>query len=153
MNNQGILSPSNSRSWVIIFVILMGLMLTTVTINAQSINGKVAFNDDEVNDYVVKYFKVKKVNNKLYFKFLVLENRSNANYTLESSANGTDFSAVKLKQGFKSPNGVPLLYCYSVDLNNLNDTTYRIRRDSPDGINYSSIIEMDNSPNLSAQNY
>ena len=83
----------------------------------------------------------------------MIENNFETNYTLESSSNGTDFFAVQLKEGYKSPSGVPLLYCYSVNLNDLDDKTYRIRRDSPYGINYSYVIEMSNSvnPNLSAQ--
>ncbi len=154
MNNQEKLSSTSDKHWIIVFVVLIGLMFVTVSVNAQAVNGKVVFNGDETNDYVMKSFKVKEVNNKLYFKFLVLENRLNTTYTLESSSNGDDFYAVQLKDGFKSPNGTPLLYCYAVDLNKLNDKVYRIRRDSPDGVNYSSLIERDNviNPSLSAQN-
>ena len=151
MSNQKTLSPANSLSWVIVFIILMGLMLATLTINAQSIVKKTTFSSEITDDYIIKYFKVKEISNKLYFKFLVLENRENTNYTLESSSNGAEFYAVQLKQGFKSPSGAPLLYCYTVDLNQLNNKSYRIRRDSPEGIEYSPTIEIDNSPNLSAQ--
>ena len=153
-NQDNILNPSSSKNWIIVFSILIGLMLATVSINAQSITSKVAFNDNETVDHLIKYFNVKEVNNTLYFNYLVVENRVHTAYTLESSSNGTDFYTVQLKEGFKSPSGVPLLYCYSVDLNVLNDRTYRIRRDSPDGINYSTVINRDVfvNPTLSAQN-
>ena len=145
------LDPSKSINWIIIFFILFGLMLTTITVKAQAIEKKVTFTPDITDNHIVKYFKVKEVSNKLYFKYLVLENEYNTSYTLESSSNGNEFYAVQLKEGFKSPKGVPLLYCYSVDLNQLNDKSFRIRRDSPDGVEYSSVIETGNSQNLSAQ--
>ena len=153
MEHQEILTSSSSKNWIIVFAILTGLLLTTVTVSAQSIEEKNNFGPEITSDFIVKSFKVKEVNNKLYFKFLILENNIDADYTLESSSNGTDFYAVQLKEGFKSPNGVPLLYCYSVDLNQLNDNTYRIRRDSSNGINYSTVIVRNNvmNTNLSAQ--
>lgn len=154
MNDQELFSPANSRSWVIIFTILLGLMLASLTINAQSLNQKIAFTPEITDDYIVKEFTAKVANNKIYFRFLLVDNRYNTNYTLESSSNGTDFYAVKLKEGFKSPNGVPLLYCYSIDLHEFSDNTYRIKIDSDDGDEYSSIIEFNKIHNiaLTAQN-
>ena len=151
MYNQERTSPA---SWLIVIIVLVGLLFGATSINAQVLNEKNVFSPETTSDYLVKDFKVKEASNKLYFKFLIVENRLDTKYTLESSSNGTDFYAVELKEGFKSPNEVPLLYCYSVDLNQVNDNTYRIRRDSPDGTSYSSAIERASTINasLSAQN-
>jgi hypothetical protein len=146
--NKELFTPSSTTSWVLIFLILFGLMLTSLTINAQSINKKVAFAPEITEAYIIKEFTAKVVNNKIYFRFLLIDNRENTNYTLESSSNGTDFYAVKLKEGFKSPNGIPLLYCYSLDLHEFSDNTYRIRMDSDDGGEYSSALEFNSIDNL-----
>jgi len=151
MNKRKVLSfPSNKFS-LITYSFFIGLMFTSMAFNAQAINEKMTFEDDNIADHVIKYFKAKKINNKLYFKFLVLENRFHTTYALESSENGTDFYNVQKKEGFKSPIGTPLLYCYSIDLTRLSKNKYRIKRTSEDGINYSSIIEMNNpiNPELS----
>ena len=154
MNHTEIISSESSKSWLIVFVLLIGLLLGSLKMNAQSLSKRTVFNEQITSDYIINDFKVKEINNKLYFKFLVLENQYNTTYTLESSTNGKDFYAVQLKEGFKSPNGTPLLYCYTVDLNQLNDKSYRIRRDSDDGKEYSTVINLNNvvSPSLSAQN-
>ena len=144
MNNKDIFTPASSKNWIIVFSVLFLLMITSLSINAQIVVKKITFKPDATDDYVIKSFTATEVNNKVYFKFLVLENRYNTNYILESSSNGTDFYAVQLKEGFKSPNETPLLYCYSIDLNNLNDKTYRIRRDSSDGVNYTASLEIEN---------
>ena len=138
---------------ILIIVPLFALILCATSISAQIVEDKIGFDQERINDFTVKYFKVKEVNNTLYFKFLVLEYRANTAYVLESSSNGVDFDSVKMKQGYKSPNNVPLLYCYSVHLNNLAANTYRIKRISPDGNDYSEEIHMNSLTiqNLSAQ--
>lgn len=140
-NNKSNLSVSGT-SWVLIFTILLGLLIISSNIHAQAISKKIAFTPELTDNYVVKEFSMKEVNNKLYFRFLILENNQDVNYTLESSLNGTDFYPVQLKQGFQSPTGVPLLYCFVVDLNVLNDNVYRIKRTSPEGEEFSSFIEV-----------
>ncbi len=143
-----ILSSNLSTSWLLIFVILLGLMLTSLNINAQSISEKVSFNSENTNNFIVKEFTAKVVDNKIYFRFLIVENMENTNYILESSTNDSDFFPVIEKEGFKSPNRIPLLYCYSLDLHDYSDNVYRIKRITPDGISYSSNIEFNAIENL-----
>jgi hypothetical protein len=147
------LTATSSNQWLITFVFLFIMMFISVSINAQSLIQKEIFNAKYEKDYEIKKFEVKEVNNKLYFKYIVLENQSNTLYTLESSINGVDFYAVQLKEGSKSPKDIPLLHCYSVNLDDLNDNEYRIRRDSPDGVEYSTILDVSNTNQhfLSAQ--
>ena len=106
------------------------------------------FNSETINDCTIKEFTAKIVDNKIYFRFLIIDILENTNYTLESSSNGTDFYTIKLKEGFKSPNGIPLLYCYSIDLHSFSDNSYRIRIDSDNREEYSSIIEFNTIDNL-----
>jgi penicillin-binding protein-related factor A (putative recombinase) len=148
MKNKKVSSFTSNKFSLITYTLTIGFLFITLAFNAQSINEKITFQDDEIASHVIKYFKAKKINNKLYFKFLVLENKLQTAYTLESSTNGTDFYNVQKKEGFKSPSGTPLLYCYSIDLTNLSTNKYRIKRTSEDGINYSSIIEMNHPINL-----
>jgi len=149
MKNKELLSATSSTSWLLVFTLLFGLLLTSLTINAQSINQKETFNSAVINDCTIKEFTAKVVNNKIYFRFLVVENRDNTNYTLEASTNGDDYSPILQKEGFKSPNGTPLLYCYSLDLHDFSDNTYRIRRVTPDGVSFSNSIEFNDIDNLS----
>jgi len=153
MNNKTHLPASSDSNWIIIFTILFFLLILSISTNAQSMSKKTTFTSEITSDYIVKEFSAKEINNAIYFKFLVLENREDVNYTLESSSNGVDFYPVKLKEGFKSPNNYPLLYCYSIDLTILSDKTFRIKMDSKESINYSSVIELKNmiDQNLSAQ--
>ena len=121
-------------------LVLFSLITLTVTsINAQSINEKHIFNISPSPDYLIEYFKAIELNKILYFKFLIRENNDNIAYVLESSVNGAEFKSTQIKEGFKSPHGVPLLYCYSEKLT--DNTTYRIKRISYGGdIDYSCPI-------------
>ena len=148
MNDKKILSATSSTNWVLIFTVLLGLLLTSLTINAQSITQKATFNSETIDGCSIKEFTAKVVNNKIYFKFLIVENRDNTNYTLEASANGEDFYPVLEKEGFKSPNGIPLLYCYSLDLHDFSDDVYRIKRVTPEGDSFSNSIEFNAIDNL-----
>ena len=77
----------------------------------------------------------------MYFNFLIVENNDNIGYVLESSVNDSKFKSIQIKEGFKSPDGKPLLYCYSEKLTINENTSYRIKRISSDGnINYSCPI-------------
>lgn len=123
-------------------VLLFLITLAVTTINAQSINKE----NSTSPDYFIEYFKVTELNNVLYFNFLIIENNNNIGYVLESSVNESEFQSIQIKQGVKSPNRVPLLYCYSEKLMNNENTTYRIKRISADGnINYSFPITINNS--------
>ncbi len=149
MKNKELLVATSSTSWLLVFTLLFGLLLTSLTINAQSINQKETFNSAAIDDCTIKEFTAKVVGNKIYFKFLIVENLEQTNYTLEASTSGDDYSPILQKEGFKSPNGVPLLYCYSLDLHENSDKIYRIRRVSPEGDNFSATIEFNAIENLS----
>ena len=134
-------------------IITSVLIVFTFSINAQSLTQKSDFREIEKPAYNIEYFKVKEVNDKLYFKFLIIENEQNIVYTLESSTDGANFSGVTKKDGFLSPNGIPLLYCYSADQNTISTESYRIKRSSAEGVQYSSTLFIDRAEmsNLSAQ--
>ena len=124
---------------ITVFTIFTLFTSTLTANNEQSINTKSTTSVNNSVDCTVEYFKVMELNKKLYFKFLVVENKDNIAYVLESSENGNEYNAIQIKEGFKSPNQVPLLYCYSEKL--INNTSYRIKRVSSDGvINYSGSI-------------
>ena len=118
------------------------ITLTITTINAQSINKK----NSPSKDYFIEYFKAIELNKELYFKFLIQENNNNIAYVLELSVNGNEFKSIKIKEGFKSPNRTPLLYCFSEKITDNENSTYRIKRISNDGdIDYSCPIIINNN--------
>jgi len=119
-------------------VILFFLILFFPKTKAESINPADTFSNNLSIDYVIEYFKVINVDNNLYFKFLITEHQENAAYILESSKNGLDFDAVQIKEGSKSPNGMPLLYCYTENLRDNDNIAYRIKRVSISGIGISN---------------
>jgi hypothetical protein len=132
-----------NKSYIInrLTVLLISILITsTLSANTgQSIKTKSTTNLNNSISSAIEYFKVMEINKKLYFKFLIVENKDNVAYVLESSENGTDYSSIQIKEGFKSPNKTPLLYCYSEKL--IDNTSYRIKRVSFDGlINYSGSI-------------
>jgi len=101
---------------------------------------------EELSSYDVKSFTVQEVNNKAYFKFLIVEGDDNTSYTLETSMNGIDFSPINIKEGFKSPNNTPLLYCFTVNKeNNTNGSYYRIKRTSILDEVYSNVVSVEDS--------
>ncbi|MGB0882666.1 MAG: hypothetical protein ACPGSO_06900 [Vicingaceae bacterium] len=104
----------------LILIITMSSM-----VNAQQVSQQMDFSSTICFD--IEYFKVMKVDNQLYFKFLVIEEEDNSTYVLESSTNGKDFTPCQLKDGFKSPNKTALLYCFSEPVKKTN-TQYRINR-------------------------
>ena len=130
-------------------VILLLLLLVFPKAKAELIIRTYARNNSPSRDYVIEYFKVIDVDNKLYFKFLIIEHQENAAYILESSFNGLDFNAVQIKEGSKSPNGIPLLYCYTEKLKDNENISYRIKRVSLSGIDISNscTLEMTNLHN------
>jgi hypothetical protein len=149
MKNKASITQSTIHfKWILIFPFLFVLLFVSSNIKAQLVNEKMDFNSVTTNDYVVKEFTVKEVNDKLYFRFLVVESETNISYTLESSSNGKDFYPVNLKEGFKSPNNVPLLYCYSTNADKLYKQIYRIKRESIDGDSYSSLLKINDIENL-----
>jgi len=132
---------------VLLMFTLFTLLLGPIYTKAQTLRQQAEFAPivETTVDYDVKEFTCKKVNNNLYFKFLVLENKHNISYILESSSDGKTFEPIQRKEGFKSPNQHPLLYSYKIDLNKSpTETAYRIRRISPDGNEYSAILEIKN---------
>jgi hypothetical protein len=142
------------RKRILIIIPLFIFSLFTLNVQAQIIQENFDFNEDVKSTYNIEYFTFAEANNTLYFKFLILENSDNAAYTLEYSENGVDFEFIQTKEGFKSPNNTPLLYCYSVNLSSLNAKSYRVKRTSTNEANeYSSIIYRSNNiqPSLSAQ--
>ena len=123
---------------------LFALTLTLATASAQKIDNTNMFSSNQVIDYNIEYFKVMEVDKKLYFKFLITEEKENTAYVLESSTNGQAFTFCQIKEGYKSPNNTPLLYCFSEKLNKNNATVYRVKRVSFDGtIGYSCGLMLD----------
>lgn len=108
------------------------------------------FTEKPSEEFVIKQFTAVQHQDKIYFKFLIVENRVNVNYVLESSTNGVDFVEVQKKEGFKSPNEIPLLYCYTIDEIDKKVKAYRIRLESINTIEYSSrvIVEKKNISEL-----
>ncbi|MBI2281245.1 MAG: hypothetical protein HYU68_11225, partial [Bacteroidetes bacterium] len=85
------------------------LLIISFNINAQSLIEKVNFSDDYTKNYEIQEFSCTQVESKSYFKFIISENRDDIKYILESSENGISFFVEKEKEGFKSPNGTPLM--------------------------------------------
>jgi len=134
------------------------LTIASATISAQQVSNSNTLSNNHIIDYNIEYFKVIEIGSNLYFKFLIKENKENTAYVLESSINENPFTACQIREGFKSPKNVPLLYCFSEKQNKNIATIYRIKRISFDGtIAYSEALTLDkNSPpgkwNLSRNN-
>lgn len=134
-------------------------LLISFNINAQSIIEKVDFSDNYSKNYVITEFSCSQVESKVYFKFIISENRDDIKYVLESSGNGIAFVVEKEKDGFKSPNGLALMYCFSVDTkNNLDTRFFRIKIMNGENYDYSPTIKLiensskQNNPLLSIRN-
>lgn len=123
---------------IIASIIAILLLFATNKLRAQSVTNKVTF--ETTTEYVVKQFTAKHVQNKFYFKFLILENREDADYVLESSIDGINFSEVATKEGVKSPNNQPLLYCYIVDSKTISHRIFRVKMISNEEFTYSSLL-------------
>jgi hypothetical protein len=121
------------RKETIAAAILFALTITLATASAQQVDNTNMFSNSLVVDYDIEYFKVMEVENKLFFKFLITEEKENTAYILESSTNGETFKSCQIKEGYKSPNNIPLLYCFAEQLNGNDITIYRIKRVSFDG--------------------
>lgn len=124
---------------IIASIIAILLLFATNKLRAQSVATKVTF--EAAPEYVVKQFTAKHIQNKFYFKFLIQENREDANYVLESSIDGINFSEVATKEGVKSPNKQPLLYCYIVDETTISDRIFRVRIISNEEVTYSNWLD------------
>jgi len=140
----------NKNCITIISFILIILWSSNIRLGAQSISNKVDFTEKPSEEFVIKQFTAVQHQDKIYFKFLIVENRVNVNYVLETSTNGVDFVEVQKKEGFKSPNEIPLLYCYTIDEIDKKVKSYRIRLESINTIEYSSrvIVEKKNISEL-----
>ncbi len=129
------------KNIVLLFVFLISLLLISTYANGQPLMKESPFIAKSKKAFTIKEFTVREINKTAYFRFLIIENRTDIKYTLEGSANGKDFKMIKEKEGYPSPNNQPLLYCYK--LNTLNNLTqhYRIKIESKKGIEYSNIIK------------
>ncbi len=135
----------NSQLTKSISLFLMLSVFTIVNIYGQFAQEDYSLSvEKETNLYNVKSFTVKEINNTAYFKFLIVENDDNAVYVLESSINGVDFIPVNLKEGFKSPNNTPLLYCFSINKeSNVKGNYYRVKRKSLTEEVFSDILSVE----------
>ena len=124
---------------IIASIIATLLLFATNKLRAQSVATKVTF--EAAPEYVVKEFTAKHVQNKFYFKFLIQENREDADYVLESSIDGINFREVAIKEGVKSPNNQSLLYCYIVDGTTIRDRIFRVRITSNKEVTYSKWLD------------
>lgn len=143
-------TPQKQNSnWKLIPALFIGLLFITLNANSQAIAEKVGFSGEEIsNTFDINEFSATQGGSKIYFRFLIKEDRDNVNYVLESSLDGIDYNTIQLKEGFKSPYGQPLLYCYSLESNTTTDSKYRIRMSTPEGDSFSDIIEHNPVVNL-----
>ena len=124
-------------------ILFIFFLMISFNINAQSIIEKVDFSDNYSKNYDIKEFSCTQVESKAYFKFIISENRDDIKYVLESSENGIAFFVEKKKDGFKSPNGIALMYCFSVDTrNNLDTRFFRIKIMNGENYDYSPTIKL-----------
>tara|TARA_B100000809_G_scaffold260154_1_gene306549 strand:+ start:3703 stop:4239 length:537 start_codon:yes stop_codon:yes gene_type:complete len=123
--------------------------LTITLASAQQVDNTNVFINSNVVDYNIEYFKVMEVDNELFFKFLITEDTENTAYVLESSTNGETFKPLQIKEGYKSPNNVPLLHCFSEQVNEEEAIIYRVKRVSFNGaFTYSCGLMLDtDNPN------
>ena len=135
------------RKETIAAVILFAITITLAS--AQQVDNTNMFSNNQVADYNIEYFKVMEVDNELFFKFLITEDTENTAYVLESSTNGETFKPLQIKEGYKSPNNVPLLHCFSEQVNEEEAIIYRIKRVSFNGAStYSCGLMLDtDNPN------
>ena len=124
---------------IIASIIAILLLFATNKLRAQSVINKVSF--EATPEYVVKQFTAKHIQNKFYFKFLIQDNREEIKYVLESSKDGVNFSEVAIKEGVKSPNNQPLLYCYIVNGEVVRDRFFRVKIISNEEVNYSNLLD------------
>lgn len=124
---------------IIASIIAILLLFATNKLRAQSVATKVTF--EVVPEYVVKQFTAKHIQSKFYFKFLIQDNREEIKYVLESSKDGVNFSEVAIKEGVKSPNNQPLLYCYIVNSEVVSDRFFRVKIISNEEFTYSSLLD------------
>lgn len=121
-----------------------------INLERQTVTNKVTF--EATPEYVVKQFTAKHIQNKFYFKFLIQENREDADYVLESSIDGINFNEVATKEGVKSPNNQPLLYCYIVDDTTISDRIFRVRITSNEEVTYSNLLDFSFTTNRALVN-
>ncbi len=124
---------------IIASIIAILLLFATNKLRAQSVTNKVTF--EAAPEYVVKQFTAKHIQSKFYFKFLIQDNREEIKYVLESSKDGVNFSEVAIKEGVKSPNNQPLLYCYIVNSEVVSDRFFRVKIISNEEVNYSNLLD------------
>lgn len=156
MYNTMLISSKNNVNWFTIKTLVFPVLILIICLSSgeqlysQSITKQVAFDEESVQPYKVKQFTGKCVNEIIYFKFLVMENRKDIQaYILETSFDAINFMSVAFKDGFESPNNVPLLYCFKQPKSLIYKTYYRIKMVTKSGITYSNIIEhRSNSPIL-----
>jgi len=122
-------------------ILLLLLFATSINIKAQQTARKMLFNNDKICNHQVKEFSLIKAENRLYFKYLILENETDVTYVLEASTDGTHFYKINQKEGFQSPKNTPLLYCFNVDASKLSSLLYyRIKRISNQDESFSKVL-------------
>jgi hypothetical protein len=132
------------RKETIAAAILFALTITLATASAQQVDNTNIFSKNQIVDYNIEYFKMIEVDSKLFFKLLITEDKENTAYVLEASIDGQPFTSCQIKEGYKSPSNIPLLYCFSEKQNKNIATVYRIKRVSFDGlIAYSGALTQD----------
>jgi hypothetical protein len=139
----------------LLLILFFWLSAGNLKVKAQQLNEKTAFTLAEISEFVIKEFRGTALNNKIYFRFSILDNKDQTEYTLESSINGETFIEVEKKYGFKSPNKQPLLYCYNINQEDVIAKKYRIKIVSDNGINYSEEIIINptiNTPFVASNN-
>lgn len=130
---------------IIASIIAIILLFASNKLRAQAVVNKVTF--EATPEYVIKHFTANNIQHKFYFKFLIQENREYATYVLESSLDGIKFNEVATKEGVKSPNKQPLLYCYIVDEVTLGDRIFRVRITSNEEVTYSNWLDFSSVDN------
>jgi hypothetical protein len=130
----------------VLLILFFWLIAGNFKLKAQQIVQKINFNHEEITSFNIKEFSVKNINQVNYVRFLILENQNESHYILESSEDGENFIPLEMKDGFKSPNSSPLLYCFNEEETNI-EKKYRIKRVNNTEVSYSNIITVSPSEN------
>ena len=113
-------------------------LFTSSNLEAQLLVNDYQFCSKAATKFSVEQFTGTLIKSKLYVKFLIVESEDRSSYTLETSVDGVNFKTDKTLSGLLSPSGVPLLYCYSLEMNGGDDVYIRVKREVNDGLSYTN---------------
>ena len=113
------------------FILLVIGHAFSFSLKAQSNIEKIEFGPEYTEDFIIRDFSGRLIENTIYFKFLIIENIKHTAYILEYSYDGKNFNESMNKEGYLSPQKTPLLYCYKLNteiFNSHQNIHFRIKR-------------------------